>query len=209
MLNQESGGTAMEPQMEKEKLLSYTASEVDSLLKAYEKYKSLAAQIASDVIPKNESKFTFGSNLGKMQNFDPKRELRKELEQVGESMKFQNPLIWLRYKHLAYAYEEGKALNTLSDLTTHCKVDGICHRRFDAINLYLRRKYDGLDMRSASFMSTDTDLDLVAQDQRFIDMCLDQEFAKLWSEHENSKSGKWREYELSSPDHDCEINCTC
>jgi hypothetical protein len=209
MFNQESKGTAMEPQMQNEKLLSYTASEVDSLLRAYEKYNSLAAQIASDVIPKSESKFSFGSNLGKLQNFDPKRELRKELEQVGESMKFQNSLIWLRYKYLAYANEPGKAICTLSDLIEHCKVDGICHRRFDAINLYLRRKYDGKDMTSSAFMDPSMSLQDVGQDPRFLEMCLDQEFMSMWGSHENSKSGKWREYELSSPDHDCEINCTC
>lgn len=209
MFNQENGGKAMEPKMQKEELLSYTASEVDSLLKAYERYNSLAAQIASDIAPKSENKFSFGSNLGKMQNFDPKRELRKELEQVGESMKFQNPLIWLRYKYLAYANEPGKSINTLHDLIGHCEVDGICHRRFDAINLYLRRKYGGKDMTSSAFMDPKMSLLDVEDDTRFINMCLDQEFMGTWSNHENSQSGKWREYELSSPDHDCEINCTC
>ena len=199
----------METVTEEEKLRRYTSSEVDTLLKAYEKYKSLASQIASEVGVSAVPKFSFGSNLGKMQNLDPKRELRKELEKVGESMKFQNPLIWLRYKYLAYAHEEDKALSTLSDLISHCEVDGICHRRFDAINLYLRRKYGGKDMRSPSFMHLTTNLDSVGQDSRFIDMCLDQEFAQVWNNHENSQSGKWREYELSSPDHDCEISCTC
>jgi hypothetical protein len=199
----------MKSQDTKEKLLSYTSSEVIALLKAYEEYKSLAVQIASETVPSTAPKFSFGSNLGKMQNFDPKKELRKELERVAESMKFQNPLIWLDYKRLAYANESGKELKTLSDLITHCEVDGICHRRFDAINLYLRRKYNGKDMRSSSFMSLGTTLENVGQDARFLDMCLDQEFAKLWSEYENSKSGKWREYILTSPDHDCEVNCTC
>ena len=199
----------MESQTRKEKLLSYTSSEIDALLKAYEKYKSLAAQIASEVTVTDTPKFSFGSNLGKMQNFDPKRELRKELEQIGESMKFQNPLIWLQYKYRAYAHEPGKELDTLSDLIAHCEVDGICHRRFDAINLYLRQKYAGKDMRSSAFIDPSTTLDVVGQDSRFIDMCLDLEFAELWSAYENSQSGKWRDYVLTSPNHDCEINCTC
>lgn len=205
----------MEPHNEKEKLLSYTSSEVDALLTAYEKYKSLVAQLASDINPADTPKFSFGSNQGKMQNFDPKREIRKELEKVGEAMKFQNPLIWLTYKYFAYEHEvgeegESKFIKNVGKLVWHCATKGdICHRRFDAINLYLRRKHNGKDMRSASFVNPDTTLDVVGQDQRFIDMCLDQEFMSMWSNHENSQLGKWREYELSSPDHDCEINCTC
>jgi hypothetical protein len=91
----------------------------------------------------------------------------------------------------------------------HCKVDGICHRRFDAINLYLRRKYDGRDLRSSAFMDPSMNLQEVGSDPRFINMCLDKEFTDTWRVHENSPSGKWRDYKLSSPDHDCEINCTC
>lgn len=209
MFNQSSGEPAMKLQSEEASLLSYTDSEVKNLLAMYAKYKSLASQLASEADPAAAPKFRFGSNLGKMQNFDPKIEIKKELENVGEAMKFQNPLIWLNYKYLAYQDEPGKALLTLRDLITHCEVDGICHRRFDAINLYLRRKYGGKDMKSSSFMAPAMSLADVGQDARFIDMCLDQEFAKLWSEHENSPSGKWREYVLTSPDHDCEVNCTC
>lgn len=209
MFNQQNGVPIMELNNERAKLLSYTNSEVESLLAMYVKYKSLAMELASEVTPVATLKFSFGSNQGKMQNFDPKREIRKELEKTGEVMKFQNPLIWLTYKYLAYQDEPGKTLTTLRDLIAHCEVDGICHRRFDAINLYLRRKYDGKDMRSASFMNPTIGLIDVGQDIRFIDMCLDQEFISTWSNYENSQLGKWREYELSSPDHDCEINCTC
>ncbi len=199
----------MEQVDSKEKLLNYTTQEVDLLLKAYEKYKSLVSQIESDIISTSAPKFSFGSNQGKMQNFDPKRELRKELEQLGESMKFQNPLIWLHYKYLAYANEPGKSIRTLRNLVDHCKVDGICHKRFDAINVYLRRTYGGKDMKSPAFMDQNTDLEDAAKDSRFINMCLDQEFMSLWSHHENGASGKWKEYILTSPDHDCEVSCTC
>ena len=169
----------------------------------------MAAQIASGTNLPTAPKFSFESNQGKMQNFDPRRDLRKELEKVGESMKFQNPLIWLYYKYSAYADEPGKAINTVGDLIAHCDVDGICYRRFDAINLYLRHKHEGKDMKSSRLFSRDIQLDKVAEDPRFIAMCLDTEFATLWSNHENSKSGKWKEYILSSVDHDCEVNCTC
>lgn len=208
MFNNENGGPTMKSSNEAE-LLRYTDSEVKSLLSMYTRYKDLASQLVSEATPATAPKFSFASNRGKMQNLDPKGAIKKELERVGEAMKFQNPLIWLTYKYLAYQDEPGKALTTLRDLIVHCEVDGICHRRFDAINLYLRRKYGGKDMRSPSFMAPTMNLSDVGLDARFVGMCLDPEFAKMWSEHENSQSGKWREYKLSSPDHDCEVNCTC
>ena len=209
MFNQQNGEPNMGIMTAEEKLRNYTSVQVGALLKAYETYKSLSSQITSDVDVPAAPKFSFGINQGKMQNFDPKRELRQEIERVSESMKFQNPLIWLGYKYSAYQNEPGKELFTLHDLIAHCKVDGICHRRFDAINLYLRRKYEGKDMTSSAFMDQSMSLLDVGKDSRFIDMCLDKEFMKVWSEHENSQSGKWKDYVLTSPDHDCEINCTC
>ena len=209
MLTTQSEGQIMETATNMDDLLEYTRKEVDDLLTAYKKYKDIAALIADEGIPTNAPKFTLQGQPGKMQNLDPKKNLRKQLEEIGASMKFQNPLIWLGYKRLAYRDEPTNALLTLSDLVKHCQVDGICHRRFDAINLYMRRNHGGIDMRSQAFMHPSTTLETVEQDPRFLNMCLDPAFTKMWSEHENCKAGKWRKYVLTMPDHDCEINCTC
>ncbi len=140
--------------------------------------------------------------------------MERELEDLGVAMKYQNPLIWLNYKYLAYKNKRDKKgeslfIDTLAKLIEHCSGGDICIRRFDAINLYLRRKHEGKDLTSAAFIDPATTLDMVGKDPRFINMCLDQEFRAMWSAHENAASGKWQNYVLTNPDHDCEVNCTC
>ncbi len=185
--------------VELERLLSYTETEVNSLLLSYSEYKELSKQIdLGQVENKSKPSFSFFKNIGKMQNLDPLANAKKELVKIGEEMKFQNPLIWLTYKYLAYKNEPNKKLSTLTDLREHCKVDGICFRRFDAINFYLRSKYNGLDLHSDSFISGDINLEILREDPRFLDICLDKSFLNLWFSHENNKSGKWKNYILSS-----------
>jgi hypothetical protein len=130
-------------------------------------------------------------------------------------MKFQNPLIWLTYKYEAYKNEE-KPLTTVADLVEHCEVDGICHKRFHAINTYLREKYSGKDLVSpdtsklplAKRLGHRTEallgrgplvdgampLEQLAKDRRFIALCFDLSFQTKWSRHENDRSGKWKHY---------------
>ncbi len=206
-LNQSSQGDKMQTLQE---LFTYTKKEITSLLEAYLKYKNLSQQINSGTVTEEtKPKFSLFKNSGKMQNLDPLAKAKKELDQIGESMKFQNPLIWIGYKYQAYQNEPGKTLNTLYEIREHCKVDGICFRRFDAINSYLRRKNNGKDLNSQDFLNGETSLEEVSQDSRFISMCQDKDFMRLWTENENDKAGKWKNYKLVSPDHDCEINCSC
>ncbi len=185
--------------VELERLLSYTETEVNSLLLSYAEYKELSKQIdLGQVENKSKPSFSFFKNIGKMQNLDPLTDAKKELNKIGEDMKFQNPLIWLTYKDVAYKNEPGKALNTLRDLREHCKVDGICFRRFDAINSYLRSKHNGLDLNSDYFLAAETRLEILEKDSRFIQMCLDKEFISCWHSNENDRSGKWKNYKISA-----------
>lgn len=195
MFNQNQGLTMRKQTIEE--LLRFTEGEVDSLLGAYKEYKALSLQIKQGVAPKSTTKFSLMGNMGKMQNLDPLAEAKKKLEAIGEGMKFQNPLIWLLYKHLAYKNDPSKAIRTLGDLVSHCREDGICHKRFDSINSYFRRNNDEKDMTSEEFMGQSLGLENVSQDPRYISMCLDQEFQATWSENENDKSGKWRNYSLT------------
>lgn len=212
-------GVAMQPD-KVEILVKDSAEAVNVLLGQYSVYLELEKILNTGIdhrkkAEKAEKKFSFQGGqsqyLGPGAKLTPEARVVVELEKktLGEAMKFQSPLIWLEYKRRAYANDPKNALLTLGDLIKHTSVDGICHRRFDAINLYFRRKYGGKDMRSSSFIDPTMSLVDVGQDTRFIDMCLDQEFMSLWSRHENGASGKWKEYVLTSPDHDCEINCTC
>jgi hypothetical protein len=176
-----------------ESLFGYTRREVDSLLAAYERYKTLSAQIDSGVVYSEKPKFSLFGKLGEMQNLNPLAEAKKRLDEIGNGMKFQNPLIWLTYKHEAYKNED-KPLTTVADLIAHCEVDGICHRRFDAINSYLREKYKGGDITNPAFVSPETSLEDLAKDKRFIAICFDLSFQTKWSRHENDSAGKWKHY---------------
>lgn len=200
-----------------ESLFDYTRREVDSLLAAYEQYKTLSAQIASGVVPSEKTKFSLLGKPGVMQNLDPLAEAKKRLEKIGDGMKFQNPLIWLTYKYEAYKNEE-KPLKTVADLIAHCKVDGICHRRFDSINTHLRGKHEGkdlsgpdisswslyqkvlyklqllLDRRRYALVDSRLSLEELAKDRRFVALCFDLSFQSKWSRHENDPAGKWKHY---------------
>lgn len=175
-----------------ESLFDYTQAEVNALLLAYDRYKTLSAQIASGEVVAEKPKFSLLGKPGMMQNLDPLADARKKLTEIGDGMKFQNPLIWLTYKFEAYKDEEG-ALTTVGDLIKHCDVDGICHRRFDAINRSLREKYCG-DITTSTFISSDTNLADLGKDRRFIALCFDLNFQTKWSRHENDPQGKWKNY---------------
>lgn len=198
-------------------LFDYTRREVDSLLGAYREYKELSEQIESGTVASEKPKFNLLGKLGVMQNLNPLAEAKKRLEKIGDGMKFQNPLIWLTYKLEAYKDEE-KPLKTVADLIAHCEVDGICHRRFDAINTCLRGKYDGKDLvgpdisswslyqkalyglklllnrRRYTLVDPRLPLEELAKDRRFIALCFDLQFQGKWSRHENNSSGKWKHY---------------
>lgn len=183
-------------------LLAYSRSEVDKLLASYKEYKGLAEAIETGNI-ESAPKFSLMGNLGKMQNLNPQAEAKKKLDAIGDSMKFQNPLIWLQYKYEAYQYEPGKELRTIADLVSHCDVDGICHKRFDAINMHLRHT-NGKDLTDHELQSVR--LEDLAEDLRYLVMCLDLSFQKKWSRHENDPAGKWRNYVLGNQE-DEDLTC--
>jgi hypothetical protein len=191
-MSEETKGATMN-MTSNESLFDYTRREVDSLLAAYEQYKTLSSQIASGAIAPEAPKFSLFAKPGVMQNLDPVAEAKKRLEKIGDGMKFQNPLIWLTYKFEAYKGEV-KPLTTVADLIAHCKVDGICHRRFDAINKYLRGKHSGGDITHSAFVDPETNLGELAKDRRFIALCFDLSFQTKWSRHENDAAGKWKHY---------------
>lgn len=216
MLNMNQGEISMQ-QNKVETLEADSSKAVAVLLNQYSTYLELEKilKINIDHRKKTQKKFSFQGGsvqyMGDAVKLTPtsREEIKLEQKNLSDAAKFQNPLIWLEFKRKAYIGEPENELLTLADIVRHTSKDGVCHRRFDAINLYLRRKYEGKDMTSSAFIDQSMSLLDVGKDSRFIDMCLDNEFMNVWSENENSKSGKWKDYVLTSPDHDCEINCTC
>ncbi len=181
-----------------ESLFEYTDKEVASLLSAYLAYKALSEEIESGAFNSEKPKFSLLGKPGIMQNLDPLAEAKKKLEKIGDGMKFQNPLIWLRYKLEAYRNEPGKELKTVNDLIAHCKIDGICHKRFDAINTCLREKYDGKDLTDPAFVDPSLSLEDLARNPKYISLCFDLLFQTKWSRHENDRTGKWQHYAFTN-----------
>lgn len=184
-------------------LMAYSRSQVDTLLAQYKEYKELDSAIKSGVAVTTR-KFSLMGNLGAMQNLDPLADAKKRLADIGDAMKFQNPLIWLMYKYEAYRNEPGKALSTVADLVAHCQVDGICHKRFDAINTYLRRTI-GKDITDEKLQNVS--LGDLAHNPDYIQMCLHLPFQKKWSKHENDPAGKWCTYVLGSSEPEDTLCC--
>lgn len=191
-----------------ESLFDYTDKEVASLLSAYLAYQTLSQEIESGAFISEKPKFSLLGKPGVMQNLDPLAEAKKRLEKIGDEMKFQNPLIWLRYKLEAYRNDPSKKLETVEDLIAHCKVDGICNRRFDAINAYLHQRHDGKDLTDPEFASRSMKLEVLAQDPRYIGICFDLAFQTKWSRHENDSAGKWKNYAFTQEPVE-EYSCGC
>lgn len=191
-----------------ESLFDYTNKELTILIQDYLAYKALSERIESGSVVSVQPKFSLLGKPGVMQNLDPLASAKKRLEEIGDGMKFQNPLIWLRYKLEAYKNEPGKKLETLEDLIAHCKVDGICNRRFHAINTYLSHRYDGKDLTNPEFINLSTKLEVLAKDPKYIGICFDLSFQTKWSRHENDKAGKWKNYAYTNEPTE-EYSCGC
>lgn len=81
-MSEEIKGVAMN-MTSNESLFDYTRREVDSLLAAYEQYKTLSSQIASGTIASEAPKFSLFAKPGVMQNLDPVAEAKKGSKRLG------------------------------------------------------------------------------------------------------------------------------
>ena len=201
-----------QPQMQTPKtlqeIISFSEKEVSSLLEMYSKYKKISEDILNGIGGAKKT-FSLLIPVKSYTNFDQHSEQKVELENIGNAMKFQNPLIWANYKFEAYQNDLIKRLTSVNDLVEHCKVDGICTKRFDFINKWMRKNNNGLDIKSTELFTSDSSIAKMAKNPIFQKMLLDVAFMKEWEKNENDISGKWKNYAISEPDHDCEIACTC
>jgi len=184
----------------------YSRHEVRELLSKYQAYKTISSQIVEiekKIQEEREVKVVARGGWlmggGKMVSHDPHAQQRGEIAKllqeqnnIGLSMKFQNPLIWAMYKHEAYVLEPG-AIGTVDDLVLHCQVDGICHKRIAYINTWLHSHGESKGLDDGLFEGA-TPIPLMYSDVRFTAMLTDMLFMKEWSEFENHEQGKWYRY---------------
>ena len=96
---------------------------VDKLLDMYDEYKTLTAKIAAA-----ERRLA----LAKLKNNDIEQVqteldiLRRDQQQLSDTMTFDTPLIWVMYKFEAYQ-DEAQPIRTMHDFRLHCsKLGYIC-----------------------------------------------------------------------------------
>ena len=107
---------------------------VDKLLRMYDDYKTLAAKITAA-----ERRLA----LAKLKNSDVEQVqtkldgLRRDQQQLSDTMTFDTPLIWVMYKFEAYK-DEAQPIRTMHDFRLHCSKPGyICTKRFIFLNAHL------------------------------------------------------------------------
>jgi len=67
--------------------------------------------------------------------------LQLKQKYLWESMKYDNPFIWIEYKRLAYAWTESK-VETIWELRKHCESPTyICHKRLMFLNSILKERW--------------------------------------------------------------------
>ena len=100
----------------------------------YDEYKTLTAKIAAA-----ERRLA----LAKLRNSDIEQVqteldgLRRDQQQLSDTMTFDTPLIWVTYKFEAYQ-DEAQPIRTMHDFRLHCSKPGyICTKRFIFLNAHL------------------------------------------------------------------------
>jgi len=153
---------------------------VDILLDKYIQYKNKATQF-------------YIAEKRKDIHIIPK--LKKEIQSISESMKFDTPLIWLMYKYQAYKNTDSN-ISTLGDLRAHFNSPGdICYKRFHFLANYLLSE---LDINDKSVYNNNMSI------VTFFNIVLIQKFSenkvaqKKWNEYEyfetNGEVSKWENY---------------
>lgn len=121
------------------------------------------------------------------------------LDQLGDDMKFDNPLVWLGYKRLAYAKGPVKKVDTIWSLLKHCEREtDICHKRLDFLNKKLGESADINLFNSEKIDQNQTLVDFLKQSDAIQKLCADEQFMQEWLEHEyfqvQGKAAKWQDY---------------
>ena len=112
----------------------------------------------------------------------------KKLQEISDSMFFDNPVVWMMYKYFAYRGTPGE-LSTMRDFRAHCsKPDYICTKRF----IFVSSKAD-----IAKF-SDDAELSSAYGSAGVIRLVEDEAFMADWRKYEYHKDdarvAKWENF---------------
>lgn len=116
---------------------------------------------------------------------------------LWESMKYDNPFIWLDYKIKAYEWSE-KSITTIKDLLKHCESPTyICHKRLQFLAKILKNDFN-IDV----FDEKNLDLniyDLIKKDV-LSEIITNNNYMKIWFEYEyfevDGRVAKWENFNV-------------
>ena len=122
------------------------------------------------------------------------------LDKLWDDMKFDNPLIWIGYKRLAYANNPEKKVETIGDLKKHCerKTD-ICHKRLDFLNEHLKSDF-WINLFDENQVKAEQSLvDFIKENEAIKKLSQDEQFMTQWLQNEyfqiDGKVAKWQNYQ--------------
>ena len=122
------------------------------------------------------------------------------LDKLWDDMKFDNPLIWIGYKRLAYANNPEKKVETIWELKKHCerKTD-ICHKRLDFLNEHLKLDF-WIDLFDENQVKAEQSLvDFIKENEAIKKLSQDEQFMTQWLQNEyfqiDGKVAKWQNYQ--------------
>ena len=122
------------------------------------------------------------------------------LDKLWDDMKFDNPLIWIGYKRLAYANNSEKKVETIWELKKHCerKTD-ICHKRLDFLNEHLKSDF-WIDLFDENQVKAEQSLvDFIKENEAIKKLSQDEQFMTQWLQNEyfqiDGNVAKWQNYQ--------------
>lgn len=168
-------------------ILTQTQSDekIQQLVADYHKYMDLEAQIEKLVwLINSENKY-----------LDSVSRLESEKKVLWDSMKYQNPYVWLQYKLQAYK-DSPKAIITIWDLKKHCEEPTyICHKRLQFLSNILLTQYN-IDIFDESL--EDLDIQEVIWFSQLMEISQNENHMQNWSLYEfysiNGETAKWENF---------------
>ena len=148
-------------------------------------------------------KLTLEAEYAKNQDSKLAQEIQQldiALDKLWDDMKFDNPLIWIGYKRLAYANNPEKKVETIWELKKHCerKTD-ICHKRLDFLNEHLKSDF-WIDLFDENQVKAEQSLvDFIKENEAIKKLSQDEQFMTQWLQNEyfqiDGKVAKWQNYQ--------------
>lgn len=171
--------------------INIAQDKIKTLVDQYHEYMNMYNH-KNKLLKENES--NFDENTAKEIT-----DLEFKMQKLWDEMKYDNPLIRLEYKRLAYANEWEKKVTTISELRKHCeRPTYICHKRLDFLNKHLKQKFniDFFDDQNTAPNSSLENIDLERKEIQ--ELCWDEVFMKEWLKYEyftdNWKTAKRENY---------------